>query len=388
MQNIVKFQTKFPLILLSIVLVTVTVSIITMLLISSRSSQQPITNAKQGEQISKETAVAYASVNAPENKVSYEVFLYNLEKQTSRKIFELAQTAMSTPRFLKYQDKILITSDTGVKLINRDGEIEKNSINPIAGLFTFTPTNSRLAYIRKVGENNTQSSDFELVIRDNNGTEKTLNAGSGYTEPGMLRPRAWAPNENYIYADRVIETDGFELGLEKINTKTLQVEDIQKVSELGLVNYIFDQQDHVFSLRAEDIDPYTRKTSERIIRLTLSTEAETSFTLEKTRTGRLFATDSQGRYIAYEHYGKGEQSELWVYDTAQETEIFVTKERVADNVFWNKDTILFATVFTNPTNQIQYTLQLFNVKTQEQYIITSLQATPAEGKRIEAIGWL
>lgn len=205
-----------------------------------------------------------------------------------------------------------------------------------------SPSGRHLAFNRsRSGTMEGFMEETDLVIQSQDGTEWSIDSGSvGDIGIGMLTPFYWALDEQTLYAQRVHATEGDIVGLVAIDVQTMEQRRIQKIDELGISRYVFDEQGNVYGFAPIYLFGSEEEAQHTLYRISLSTGEATSFSFTSSSISDTFTVDPAGRYLAYGNGDDANAQNLWVYDFTTGEEKAVTENAVVFQVLPWKDGML------------------------------------------------
>lgn len=240
-----------------------------------------------------------------------------------------------------------------------------------------SPRGTYLAFNRAAGNSDDQT---ELVIRSENGGEKSLESGSaGDIGVGMLEPLHWSPDEKVLYAHRIHATEGAIVGLYAIDIETMGVRRVTEVDDLGISGFVFDGQDNVYGFQELYRVGADDEAQHALYRISLTTGVVTSYTLEFGIDG-LFAADATGRFLAYADGDDAADRDLWIFDLMTGEQHPVTENAVVHQALpWNETKIVFLEESVRPLGSAN--IVSYDVETGVRQVLVD------DGQYFALIGW-
>ncbi|USN53785.1 MAG: hypothetical protein H6760_01285 [Candidatus Nomurabacteria bacterium] len=193
-----------------------------------------------------------------------------------------------------------------------------------------------LAFNRNIGEPKQDKTNLVILAAD--GKERSVESGSaGDIGIGMLTPLQWSADEKTLYAFYTHATEGNIVGLVAIDVATLSQQRIEKIDDLRVSNYVFDEVGNTYGF-----EPHYRFRPEdeaqtTFYRISLTSGETKSFTLQQSSLDDLLTVDPSGRYLVYANGDDFNSRNIWMYDMETGEERALTENAVVNEILPWKD---------------------------------------------------
>ena len=292
----------------------------------------------------------------------------------------------SSPLYYKYGDNALFImraggEDTNV-IIDKTGALLTDAYQPISTEFLLSPSGKYLAMNR--WEQDTKNG-YTFVIRDIvNNTEQTIPTGKyGEQIPIIYLPIIWSEDERYVYVDQGIETEGWPVGLLKINRETMGVERVAAVDTENAVMLEVDQKLRAYGVDNNDVAPFESVWAKEIIEINIANGVTTKHPLLATSVSNTWSVNDAGTYLAYACPFTANSHDLCLLNLSTNEETRLTTDKVVDGpVVWQGDKVAYTEQPSDSNiNGTRSVIYVYDAQTKQ--VVHTIPAGQSE----QLIGW-
>lgn len=307
----------------------------------------------------------YSITNEPTR--SAEIRLFEISTNTQHRISRFSLPTGTVPTIgFQSRDKLLLDVEVPAEqflITISNKSVEKIRKTDAGFPVLLSPKGSFLAFNRPREALGGMLGETELVIRPTDGEDRILESGSIIDiGTGMLTPLVWSADERTLYAYRTHATEGDIVGLYAIDISTMEQRRIEKIDELQISRYVFDQRGNVYGFQPHYIYRPEDKAQTAFFRVSLDSGEVTSMTLRNSSLADIFTADPTGRYLVYANGDDFNARNVWLYDFETETEIPITENAVVYQMLpWNDGQLVF--LEQSETGPTTTNLVLYDIKT-------------------------